>query len=244
MGRVYLIVGASSDLGIALLKNTKWKPDDIVFVQYNHSFDKIVKLKEYVCCQLEPVQADFLSMESTERFVEQIKGFDKTLTHIVHIPSVPIENKRFVEFVWDDYENYFNVQIRSIVEALRAFLPAMAKKKYGKIVFIMTSGVLNIPPKFLSAYITSKYALLGLMKSIAIEYAGKHINVNAVSPSMMETNFLCNINEKVVEGSAINNPMGRNARVQDVVPIIQYLLSDEAEYVTGTNIPVTGGENF
>jgi 3-oxoacyl-[acyl-carrier protein] reductase len=100
-------------------------------------------------------------------------------------------------------------------------------KKRGKVVCMLSSVVLNIPPKALAQYTTVKYALLGLVKSLASEYADKNIQINAVSPSMVETKFLDNINEKFVELSAYNHPLKRNAVVDDIAPIIKKLISKE-----------------
>ena len=67
------------------------------------------------------------------------------------------------------------------------------------------------------------------------------MTVNCVAPSMMETNFLKDTPELVVKSAAESNPMGRNATPADVVPAMAFLLSDEAGYITGVTLPVTGG---
>jgi 3-oxoacyl-[acyl-carrier protein] reductase len=79
---------------------------------------------------------------------------------------------------------------------------------------------------------------------LASEYSDKNIQINAVSPSMIETKFLDNINEKLVELSAYNHPLKRNAQVNEVTPIIKMLTSKESDYMSGVNIPITGGSVF
>ena len=79
------------------------------------------------------------------------------------------------------------------------------------------------------------------MRSLAAEYTDKGITVNAVSPDMMETKFLSEIQEIIIRQNAENNPLGRNIRVDDVIGLFQYLLSDGTQAVTGQNIGVTGG---
>jgi 3-oxoacyl-[acyl-carrier protein] reductase len=120
----------------------------------------------------------------------------------------------------------------------------MAAAKFGKIVFILSSVTLNVPPKALAEYTTIKYALLGLMKSLASEYADKKINVNSISPSMVETKFLSLINEKFIEISAQSNPLKRNAKVEDLNGILNLLFSNESDFINGINIPITGGSIF
>jgi 3-oxoacyl-[acyl-carrier protein] reductase len=133
------------------------------------------------------------------------------------------------------------MQLTTAFILLQSFLPKMAAVKYGKVVFMLTSYTIGIPPSAMAHYVTAKYAMLGLMKSLAAEYAGKQICINAVSPSMIETGFLSQIPEKIVEFTAQQHPQKRNALPSDVVPVIKFLLSDEAGFVTGINIPVTGG---
>ena len=120
----------------------------------------------------------------------------------------------------------------------------MAKAKEGKIVLGLSSYSLNVPPKFLTSYVMAKYALMGLGKALASEYAAKHIQVNMISPSMMETKFLSQIYRVVVEQTAAANPMKRNASPADIAGVIEYLFSDANTFVTGVNIPITGGEEF
>ena len=61
---------------------------------------------------------------------------------------------------------------------------------------------------------------------------------------MIETKFLENIEEKLIELNAYNHPLKRNAKVEDIIPIIQFLISKESDYMSGNNIPITGGAVF
>ena len=87
----------------------------------------------------------------------------------------------------------------------------------------------------------AKSAIGGLVKSLAVEYAQYGITVNCVAPSMMETRFLADTPDLIVQASAADNPMGRNARVSDVVPAMAFLLSEDAGFITGVTLPITGG---
>ena len=67
------------------------------------------------------------------------------------------------------------------------------------------------------------------------------ITVNCVAPSMMETHFLKDTPDLIVQAAAADNPMGRNATPEDVAPAMAFLLSEEARFITGVTLPVTGG---
>jgi len=77
---------------------------------------------------------------------------------------------------------------------------------------------------------------------LAAEYSDKGITVNGISPEMIETKFLSDLPTFVVEKNAIDSPLGRNLTVQDVVPMIEFLLSDSAIAITGQNLAITGGK--
>lgn len=99
-----------------------------------------------------------------------------------------------------------------------------------------------MPPKYLSPYVTVKYSLLGLVKALAVEYADFDITVNGISPEMTDTKFLSEIPELIVQKSGMDNPLGRNLSVEEVVPTFEFLLSDGADCITGQNIAITGGK--
>jgi 3-oxoacyl-[acyl-carrier protein] reductase len=120
----------------------------------------------------------------------------------------------------------------------------MAALKRGRVITVLSSVVLGVPPKALTQYTSVKYALLGLMKALASEYADKKITINCISPSMIDTKFLSLINERVVELAAETHPLKRNAKVSDVIPSLLMLMSEDAEYINGVNLPITGGSNF
>ena len=127
------------------------------------------------------------------------------------------------------------------VKICKTFVPKMAKAKRGRVLFMLTSYLLGMPPKNTAAYVMAKSALAGLAKSLAADYASFGVTVNCVAPSMMETKFLAETSDLIVQASAEANPMGRNARPSDVVPAMAFLLSDEAGFITGVTLPITGG---
>lgn len=131
--------------------------------------------------------------------------------------------------------------MRSIVLILQEFIASMAKNRYGRIVFMLTGNTKNIPAKYQTSYVTVKYALLGLMKSLSVEYMDRSITVNGVSPDMMETKFLSELPELIIEQNRERSPLGRNIYVEEVVPVIRLILSDSCASMTGQNIGITGG---
>ena len=79
------------------------------------------------------------------------------------------------------------------------------------------------------------------MKSLATEYAAKGITVNGVSPAWVQTKYILNQPDFIVEKNAAENPTGKNPTVEDVVPTIAYLLSAAANGINGQNLSITNG---
>ena len=133
------------------------------------------------------------------------------------------------------------IQVESIVILLKRFAPKMSKLDSARLVFVTSSVTHGMPPKFMSMYTVTKFAQLGLMRAAAAEYGSSNLTVNSVSPSMIETQFVEDIGDVAVRMSAAANPKGRNATPDDVVGAIEFLLSSDARYINGIDIPITAG---
>lgn len=238
--KVLLVLGGSSDIGLALIEST-YQNYDKILLHYRTFSPALERLGLLLGARLYLLQADFTSDSDTDSLVSQIADICDTPTHIVHLPAPVFQNIKFPKTKWESFETQLQIELKSIYIVLSRFLPKMTKEINAKVLFLLTSCTVNIPPVNLSAYVTAKYALLGLMKALAAEYAQKCIQINAVSPSMLETKFLADIPHLVVDQTASRSPMGRNGNVSDVVPMLSFLLSDGANYITGQNIVVSGG---
>lgn len=240
MGKVLLVTGASSDVGLSLIQEI-YDNYDVILAHYCNLNHGLMELKEKLGDKLCLFQADFLEIDSVNEMLIEIKKMGNIPNHIVHLSAQRIVSKRFHKIKWEEYESAIQTTLRSIVTILNCFIPYMKKGKYGKIIFMLTSSTLNTPPGYQTSYVVAKYALLGLMKSLSVEYAEKGIMVNGVSPDMIETKFLRDIPEVIVRQNAEKNPLKRNLSVDDVVPTFVYLLSEAADAITGQNIGITGG---
>lgn len=239
---IILIIGASSDIGLNLIKNIS--DDALILAHYNSSEERLLELSKKINNKLVALKADLLIEDEINELLHTIEFEYGIPNKIVHLAANKVENIRFKDVSWSNFEKDINISLKSAVLILNRFLPKMAKQKKGKVLIILSSYVLGVPPKALSHYTSIKYAMLGLVKSLASEYADKNIQINSVSPSMIDTKFLDNINNKFIELNAYNHPLKRNAKVEEVASIIKMLLSEESNYLNGVNIPITGGSNF
>ena len=239
---VILIIGASSDIGLDLIKNIN--DNSLIICHYHSSGEQLLKLKSTLSNELIVLQADLSNEHEVDLFLDKVESNYGVPNKIIHLAAPKFENIRFKDILWNSFQGDIDISLKSLIIILTRFLPKLAKQKNGKVVIMLSSVVINMPPKALTQYTTVKYALLGLVKSLASEYSDKNIQINAISPSMIETKFLENINEKLIELSAYHHPLKRNAIVKDITPIIKLLISKESDYINGANIPVTGGCSF
>ncbi len=139
--------------------------------------------------------------------------------------------------------NIFNINVFSGIELLRQF----SKKKYSHdfssvIFFSSVMGELGQPGKI--GYCATKAAILGVVRSSALELAKRGIRVNAISPGVVNTpmtqKLFSQIDEYNVEKIKKMHPLGIG-EVQDVIPLIIFLLSDGSKWITGQNIKIDGG---
>lgn len=243
MERIILITGASSDLGMAYITENAEKYSKII-AHYHHENERFVELCETYKDRIVPIQSDFSHKEDVQKYIVRIKEQNLIPTHILHLVSPATRSVKFHKSRMEDYELMMQVSVYSIVEILKAFLPDMQKQKFGRIL-LMLSAYVQIPdPKFAAPYVTAKYALLGLMKDVAAEYASKGITVNGISPQMIETKFLKDIPELIVEQQRAAGPMQRLLQKEDILPMMKLLLSEEAAAITGENIGITGGNHI
>ena len=249
MNEVYFILGASSEVGTAYIKRLEERnrlaaDSQITVIAHCRTISNVLKniINEAKNIHIVPILAD---LSDDRQMIDMLDTIEKEYgcpTHILHLAASKLEYGKLKNIDWLDIEKDFQIQTASLFMTLQRFLPLMAKKEYGKVAVMLSSVTLGMPPKFMSAYTINKYALLGLMKSAAAEYADKGININGLSPSMMETKFLEHVNEKIVEMSAMQSAKKRNIQVAEVIPSIEYLLSEGSDYMNGVNINLSGGD--
>lgn len=245
MQNVYLITGASSDVGCALIRRlADHDSQALIVAQGAGDLNRLAELCREFPGRIRTYDVDLTDENALNAFIADVQASCPAPTHLVHLPALRVINTKFKKFDEERFELDLSVQVRSAVKLCKTFVPLMAKAKRGRVLFMLTSYLIGVPPKNTAAYIMAKSALGGLAKSLAADYAPFGVTVNCVAPSMMETRFLADTSDLIVQASAEANPMGRNARVEDVVPAMEFLLGAEAGFITGVTLPITGGSAF
>lgn len=237
MNKKILIMGASSDIGFDLI-NKIADNYSVILAHYCNWNDKLEQLKRKYNHKIYFFKADLCNISDLNKMILEIKKHYLEPDHIVYLPALKINLQKFSKLEWSYFEKNWEISVHAAVILLQAFLPYMQKQKYGKVIFMLTSCTLDMPPKYQAAYTTIKYALLGLMKSLAVEYREKGITVNGISPDMIQTKFLSDLPTIAIEQYAQSKISKNILSVKDVTPTFCYLLSEGADCISGENIGI------
>ena len=140
----------------------------------------------------------------------------------------------------EEWKKVIDINLTSTFLMSKYGIKKMLKNKFGRIVNI-TSVVGHTGNLGQSNYSASKAGLIGMSKSLAVEYAKKNITINCVSPGFIVSNMTMNIAEKVKLYLTSRIPMGKLGTGEDVSNCVAFLSSESASYITGETIHVNGG---
>ncbi len=185
---------------------------------------------------------DMRALKSSPQLIEKIENDIGPIKHLVNNAGIHLKKP-----IWDvsdeEWENIVNINLNGLFVITREVIKRMRPRKEGTIVNISSmGGILALPTA--AGYVTTKTALLGLTRSIAVDCGPDNIRCNAVSPGFIDTEMT----RKVLEGDPNRAkkikgriPMPRLGLPEDIAQTILYLSSSQSAYINGQNIPIDGG---
>ena len=231
-----LITGASGGIGHELVKKFISLGGNVI-----GSGTKIEKLnlikKKYPNIKLK--KFDLSEHSKIEKFVDdvflELGGLDILINNAgMNVDNLSLRMKE------EEWKKVIDVNLTSTFLLTKYAIKKMLKNKFGRVVNI-TSVVGHTGNLGQSNYAASKAGVIGMSKSLAIEYAKKNITINCVSPGFIISDMTANIAEKIKIYLTSRIPMGKLGTGEDVSNCVAFLSSDQASYVTGETLHVNGG---
>lgn len=241
-GRKALVTGASRGIGRATARLLAGAGAH-VWINYHGSRGAATELAEEIrqsgaSCDL--VRADITSEQDVDQMLRQIAGAGG-LDILINNAGPKIQAAPFDRVGWEDIEAAHRVIVGGTFRVTKASLPLLRESK-GAIVTVLTSASLQRTAHHWLPYVAAKGALHAMMKNLAQEVGPAGVNVNMVSPSMVDTDLVAGTPDRIRQMMVARTPLRRLATVDDVAGAILFLVSPFARFVTGENLLVTGGD--
>jgi 3alpha(or 20beta)-hydroxysteroid dehydrogenase len=241
-GKVALITGGAQGLGASHARRFVSEGAKVVFT------DVEAKAGKALAAQLGNsalfIEQDVTDASAWEDVVAQAEKAFGVVTVLVNNAGISGPNAFTADLAIKDFLKVMDVNVNGMFYGMRAVIPGMLKAGGGSIVNISSvAGFNHIPPLPSLAYTGSKFAVRGLTKAAAVEYARHNIRVNAVAPGGVMTPMAAAITpQPIIDAFAAETPMGRLGKPDEVSNAVLFLASDEASYMTGAVILVDGGK--
>ena len=182
---------------------------------------------------------DISDHSKIEEFIENVASQLVGLDILVNNAGINMDNLS-LRMKDDEWKKVIDLNLGSTFFLCKYGIKKMLKNKYGRIVNI-TSVVGHTGNLGQSNYAASKAAIVGMSKSLAIEYAKKNITINCVSPGFIQSKMTEGIVESIKAVLTSRIPMAKLGKGEDVANTVAFLSSDAASYITGETIHVNGG---
>ncbi|MDO4720667.1 MAG: SDR family oxidoreductase UcpA [Peptostreptococcaceae bacterium] len=250
-GKIAIVTGAAMGNGLGIAEILAKEGATVAMFDVNQKVFDSAKELESKGYKVMPVIADVTDSKSVKNAVDSvIKKYgriDILVSNAGIIRVVP-----FLEMTDEIRDLHWNVNINGVWNCAKAVVPHMIEQKYGRIVNMSSVTGPMVADTGETAYAPSKAAIWGFTKALAIEMAPHGITVNAVCPGYVDTPMAAQIAKEsnpedpdaVKRGIAAATPLARLATIQEIGYTACFLASDEASYLTGTQIVIDGGSTL
>ena len=231
-----LITGATGGIGKALVKKFTSLEGNVLATGTKSEKLDLLK-KEFP--EINILKFDISEHSKIEEFIENVNSQLSGLDVVVNNAGITLDNLS-LRMKDEEWQKVIDINLTSTFLLCKYAIKKMLKNKYGRIVNI-TSIVGHTGNIGQANYAASKSGMIGMTKSLAIEYAKKNITLNCVSPGFIQSNMTDKILESIKAVLTSKIPMSKLGSGEDVANTVAFLSSDAASYITGETIHVNGG---
>ena len=244
--KIALVTGAGSGIGAAIAE-TFARAGAFIFVTDRDANGGKITVEKIKC---EGGDAEFFSLDVTDeeacqKIAQQVHAKKKRLDILVNNAGIGHVGT-ILQTSGADFDRLYAVNVRGVFNVTKIFLAGMLAQKNGVIVNLASiGGIVGMRDRL--AYCATKFAVVGITKSMALDHAKEGIRVNCICPGRVETPFVAaRLKEypdpkKAYEEMSATQAVGRMGKPEEIAAAALYLASDEAKFITGSALMIDGG---
>ena len=239
-GKTAIVTGASGGMGLVTVDRLIQNGTKVLMLDIKEPPKKYIKNSK-----IEFKKIDLTNFSYLKEIINNFYKKNKSIDYLVNTTGVlwfdkDISASNIDITIWD---KVLDINLKTMVYLSKLIIPKMKKNKFGSMVHISSIDALSGDNKPQDAYGASKAAMIRLSKSLAIQFADQNIRSNCILPGAVETPMQnrWKKNPKAKKNLAKLIPLQRIGRPEDLANAILFLLSDESQYITGTELIVDGG---
>jgi NAD(P)-dependent dehydrogenase (short-subunit alcohol dehydrogenase family) len=238
MTKNVIVTGANGDIGFAITKILLLKGYSVIaFFHSQRRYSDLITLKKNNKDKIEIIKSDFSSSDNIKKCFDYINLRYSSIFGLINNAGIyPIVS--FEDYTLDLWNKVLMINLTSPFLIIKNVLPLM-KKKGGIIINISSTGA------YLGSrdvgYSASKAGLIGFTKSLARNLAKYNIKVNAIAPGTIDTKMSRLMKKEDREKNKQNTLLKRLGKPEDIIGAVNFLLSEDSNYITGTTIDINGG---
>ena len=248
-GKVAIITGGAMGNGLGIVRVFLKYGADVVIIDYSDKLQQT--LQELKSPKVLGYKADIRDKNMLAAVVNDVIAKKGKIDILVNNAGIA-KLQPFTEMTDEVRDNHFDINIKGTWNMTQVVVPHMIKNKYGRIVNLSSVTGPMVADTGEVAYATTKAALMGFTKGLAMELVKNNINVNAIMPGYIMTPMVEGIAkdsngenpQSVVDGIAAGIPMGRLGTIEELGELAAFLASDESTYITGQGFVIDGGSTL